>query len=67
MIEGVHHTHCSPRGLLREVCGPDTCSMARIDREAVMPVSLVTGVVVVVMLAGCQRFAGKASSAAAAV
>ena len=40
------------RRLLREVCGPDTGSMTRMDRETVMPISLVLGIVVVVLLAG---------------
>ena len=53
------------RRLLREVCGPDTGSMTSMDRETVMPVSLVIGVAVVVLLAGCQQFAGKTSTAAA--
>ena len=43
------------RRLMREFCGPDTGSMSSRDREAVMPVSLAIGVVVVVLLAGCQR------------
>ena len=55
------------RRLLREVCGPDTGSMTGMDRETVMPVSLIIGVAVVVLLAGCQQFAGKTSTTAAAV
>ena len=38
--------------LLREVCGPDTGSMTSVDRETVMPISLVLGIGVVVLLAG---------------
>ena len=43
------------RRLMREFCGPDTGSMSSQDRETVMPVSLAIGVVVVILLAGCQR------------
>ena len=43
------------RRLMREFCGPDTGSMSPMDRETVMPVSLAIGVVVVVLLAGCQQ------------
>ena len=54
------------RRLLREVCGPDTGSMTRRDRETVMPFSLVLGIVVVVLLAGCLQFEEKRSITAAA-
>jgi len=54
------------RRLLRQVCGPDTGSMTRMDRETVMPISLVLGLVVVVLLAGCQQLSDKTSTAAAA-
>ena len=54
------------RRLFREVCGPDSGSMTSVDRETVMPISLVLGIVVVVLLAGCQQFAEKTSAAAAA-
>ena len=54
------------RRLLREVCGPDSGSMTSVDRETVMPISLVLGIVVVVLLAGCQQFVEKTSAAAAA-
>ena len=53
------------RRLLREVCGPDTGSMTRRDRETVMPFSLVLGIAVVVLLAGCQQLTEKTSTAAA--
>ena len=53
------------RRLLREVCGPDTGSMTSMDRETVMPISLVLGIVVVVLLAGCQQSANKTSTATA--
>ena len=43
------------RRLMREFCGPDTGTMSSRDRETVMPLSLAIGVVVVVLLAGCQR------------
>lgn len=43
------------RRLMREFCGPDTGTMSSSDRETVVPVSLAIGVVVVVLLAGCQR------------
>ncbi len=52
------------RRLLREICGPDTGSMTSMDRETVMPISLAIGLAVVVILAGCQQFAGKATAAA---
>ncbi len=52
------------RRLLREICGPDTGSMTSLDRETVMPISLAFGVAVVLVLAGCQQFAGKATAAA---
>ena len=55
------------RRLLREVCGPDTGSMTTMDRETTMPISLVVGVVVVVLLAGCQQFASTTSTAAVVV
>ena len=47
------------RRLMREFCGPDTGSMSSMDRETVMPVSLAIGVVVVVLLAGCQQSAAR--------
>ena len=53
------------RRLSREVCGPDTSSMTSVDRKTVMPVSLVLGIVVVVLLAGCQQFVEKTSAAGA--
>lgn len=53
------------RRLLREIVGPDTGSMSSMDRETVMPISLVVGAAVVVLLAGCQQFAGKTIAAAA--
>lgn len=43
------------RRLMREFCWPDRGSMSSRDRETVVPVSLAIGVVVVVLLAGCQR------------
>ena len=52
------------RRLLREICGPDTGSMTSMDRETVMPISLVVGVAVVVLLAGCQQLASTANAAA---
>lgn len=52
------------RRLLREICGPDTGSMTTMDRETVMPVSLVAGLAVVVLLAGCQQLASPANAAA---
>ena len=52
------------RRLLREICGPNTGSMTSMDRETVMPISLAIGVVVVMVLAGCQQFTGKATAAA---
>ena len=52
------------RRLLRDICGPETGSMTSMDRETVMPISLVAGLGVIVLLAGCQQFAGTANAAA---
>lgn len=41
--------------LTREICGRDTGSMSSSDRETVIPISLVIGLVAVVLLGGCQQ------------
>jgi hypothetical protein len=54
------------RRLLREIVGPDTSKMTRMDRETVVQIPLAIGVAVIVIisLAGCQQFDGKVSATA---